>query len=144
MGKKKKSPTGKPRPIIARFVSYKKRSEFLYAKKKLKENAIYKSAFITEDLTPLRVKLLRYAKEECEDNFVLCHAINGAIRMKKLAYKNGFPLDENEKYQGTGNWLYVKSPDDLFRYDENINFSKLNYKPLLYNDNVVSDANSDF
>ena len=54
LGKKKKSPTAKPRPIIARFVSYKMKSEFLYAKKKMKENAIYKSAFITEDLTPLR------------------------------------------------------------------------------------------
>ena len=48
-----------------------KKSEFLHAKKKLKENAIYKSAFITEGLTPLRVKLLKYVKEECEDNFVL-------------------------------------------------------------------------
>ena len=103
------------------------RSEFLYANKKLKENAIFKSAFITEDLMPLRAKLLRYVKEECEDNFVLCHTINGAIRMKKSANKNGFPLDENGKDQGTGNWLYVKSPDDLFRYDENIDFSKLNY-----------------
>ena len=79
---------------MARFVSYKKRSEFLHAKKKLKENAIYKSAFITEDLTPLRAKLLRYVKEECEDNFVLCHTMNDAIRMKKSAYKNGFPLDQ--------------------------------------------------
>ena len=64
--------------------------------------------------------------------------------MKKSAYKNGFPSDKNGKDQETGNWLYVKSPDDLFRYDENIDFSKLNYKPLLYNDNVVSDADLDF
>ena len=131
LGKKKKSPTARPRPIIARFVSYKNRNEFLYAKKKLKENAIHKSAFITEDLTPLRAKLLRCVKEECEDNFVSCHTINGAIIMKKSAYKNGFPLDENGKDLGTGNWLYVKSPDDLFRYVENIDFSKPNYKPLL-------------
>ena len=105
LGKKKKSLTAKPRPVIARFVFYKKKSEFLYAKKKLKEDAIYKSAFITEGLTPLRAKLLRYVKEECEDNFVLCRTINGAIRMKKSAYKDDFPLDENRKDQGTGSWL---------------------------------------
>ena len=88
--------------------------------------------------------MLRYVKEECEDNFVLCHTINGAIRMKNSAYKNGIPLDENGKDQRTDNWLYVKSPVDLFRHDENIDFSKLNYKPLSRNDNIVFDADSDF
>ena len=85
-------------------MSYKKRSEFLHVKKKRKENAIYKSAFITEDLTPLRTKLLRYVEEECEDNFVLCHIINGAIRVKKLAYEMVFSSTKMEmtKEQATG------------------------------------------
>ena len=33
LGKKKNSPGGKPRQIIARFISYKKRNELLHAKK---------------------------------------------------------------------------------------------------------------
>ena len=40
-----------------------KKSEFLHPKKKLKENAIYKSAFITDDLMPLRAKLLKLLKK---------------------------------------------------------------------------------
>jgi len=35
LGKKKKNFTAKPRPTISRFVSYKKRNEFLFAKSKL-------------------------------------------------------------------------------------------------------------
>ena len=37
LGKRKYLPTAKPRPIIARFISYKKRNQFLYSKSKLKE-----------------------------------------------------------------------------------------------------------
>ena len=126
------------------FASYKKKSEFVFAEKKLKEHAIYKTVFITEDLTSLQTEWLRYVKEECEDNFVLYHTINDVMRMKKSAYKNGIPLDKNGKDQGTDNWLYINSTDDLFRYDVNIDFSKLNCKPLSYNDTIVSDADSDF
>ena len=59
-----------PRPVIARFVNYKKRNEFIYTKSKLKDLEGYTYAFITEDLTPLRSKLLHYIKANCE-NFVL-------------------------------------------------------------------------
>jgi len=42
----------KPQPIIARFISCKKRpSEFLYAKAKLKDSEDNEQAYITEDLT---------------------------------------------------------------------------------------------
>jgi len=37
LSRKKKSAHAKPRPVIARFVSYQKRNEFMYAKKKFKE-----------------------------------------------------------------------------------------------------------
>ena len=68
---------GKTRPIIVRFVSFKKRLELLKLKKKLKTITTdvknedpsikkLKNAFIAEDLTSLRAKLLRYVKEECD------------------------------------------------------------------------------
>ena len=31
LGKKKRSPNPKPRPMIARFISYKKQNEFMYS-----------------------------------------------------------------------------------------------------------------
>ena len=46
------------RSIIVRFVSYKKRNEILFAKSKLKNSQEFSNAFISEDLTPLRSKLL--------------------------------------------------------------------------------------
>ena len=49
----------KPRPIIAKFISYKKRDKMMFAKSKLKELENYVHCFITEDLTPLRAKLLQ-------------------------------------------------------------------------------------
>ena len=69
LGKKKISPGGKPRQIITRFISYKKRNELLHAKKNLKGSKNYPKAFLTEDLTPLRSKLLNYVKYECNDKF---------------------------------------------------------------------------
>ena len=54
--------------MIVRFVSYQKRNEFLFGKSKLKKSMHFGNAFITEDLTPLRSKLLRYLKKECDDD----------------------------------------------------------------------------
>ena len=58
LGKRNSNSVPKPRPIIVRFISYKKRNEFMYAKSKLKNSLIYKNAYLTEDLTSLRAKLL--------------------------------------------------------------------------------------
>ena len=52
--------------------------------------------------------------------------------MKKLAIKAGL-IQEYEKDEGTGPWLNVSCPDDLFKYNADIDFAKLNYKPLLFN-----------
>ena len=76
---------GKPRQTFACFISYKKQNELLHAKKNLKGSKNYPKAFLTEDLTPLRSKLLNYVKYECNDKFVLCHSMNGRIRMKKAS-----------------------------------------------------------
>ena len=48
-----------PRPIIARFVSYKNRNEFLTNKRELKNIEGRQHVFVCEDLTPLRYKLLK-------------------------------------------------------------------------------------
>ena len=128
---KKRINQSKPRPIIARFLSYKKRNEFLFSKSNLKDKPLYKDAFITEDLTPLRSKLLRYIKAECDDAFVLVHSMNGKIRMKKSARKAGKIIDGED--EGIGSWLYVNSPDDLFKHDIDIDFEKLGHTPLNFN-----------
>ena len=50
-GKKKVSGAAKPRPIIVRFMSYKKRQEFMFAKAKLRNMEGYAGVFIAGDLT---------------------------------------------------------------------------------------------
>ena len=131
----KKRPTGKPRQIIVRFASYKKRNEFIRKKSVLKSKANLKHQFITEDLTQLRSKLLIYLKETCKDEYVMIHTINGRIRMKKSMRASGEYLGPDEKDFGTGKWIYISSPDDLFRNGIELDFKKLNYKPLGFNYN---------
>ena len=111
----------------------------------------FSNAFITEDLTPLRSKLLRYVKKVCDNDFVLSHSYNGKIRMKKSAQKTGLPLDKNGNDQGTGKWLTITSVGDLFKINADVDFEKLNYLPLKYNSvtmgssviEVESDASTD-
>ena len=81
---KKRSPRAKPRPIIAKFLKYKHRNDILFSKSKLKDcnSDKFKKAFITEDLTQFRSKLVNYVKNECNGKFVLCHTYIGIIRMK--------------------------------------------------------------
>ena len=120
-------------PIIERFVNHKKRNKFVYAKSKLKLSERNSRVFITEDLTQLRNKLLNYVKNKCDDKFVLCHTLNGKIRMKKSAKKAGKLPGENGKDDGTGKWLTITSPDDLFKHNVDVDFEELNYQPLLIN-----------
>ena len=101
--------------VIVRFLSYKKRCEFLYPKSKLKEADTLNDIFITEDLTPLRIKLFRYLKNECCNQFVMVHTYTGKIRMKKAAQQTGVVSNSHNRDKGIGNWLTVTSPDDLFK-----------------------------
>ena len=88
-----------PRPIIARFVSYKKRNEFLTNKRDLKNIEGRQHVFICEDLTPLRYKLLQYMQKSCSDTgFLSCYTWNGNIKAK---------LKTSQKR------ITVNSPDDL-------------------------------
>ena len=141
IGVKKTSRNAKPRPVIVRFVSYQKRNKFLFEKSKLKKSMHFGNAFIAEDLTPLRSKLLRYVKKECDNDFVLCHSYNGKIRMKKSTQKAGLPLDKNGNDQGTGKWLTITSVDDLFKI--NVDFEKLNYLPFKYNSVTMGSSDSE-
>jgi len=47
--------------------------------------------------------------------------------------KEGLPLDDNGQDLGTGNWITVTSPDDLFKAGINVDFEKLKYEPFRYN-----------
>ena len=70
-----------------------------------------------------------------------------AIRVKHSAAKADKPLGDSGRDEGTGNWLALSSPDDLFRYNINLDFDALSYQPLLFNnsnlnDSTVSDSSS--
>ena len=68
---------------------------------------------------------MNYCKNECDKKFVLCHTINGKIRFKKSAVKEGLPLDEDGKDTETGDWITVTSPDDLFKAGIDVDFEKI-------------------
>ena len=142
LGSKRSNSACKPRPIIARFLNYKTRNQFLKAKSKLKSNPKFPNAFLTEDLTPLQSKLFHYVKDECDDEFVMCHTLKGNIRMKKSGRKAGKLIKEGLKDEGIGKWLYVTSPDDLFKHAIDVDFVKLNYQPLMFNNDSVDDSES--
>ena len=107
----------KSRSIIARFISYKKTKRIYFCQIKTEKSELFSDAYITKDLIPLRKKLLNYVKTKCGDQFVMCHTINGKIHMKHSAAKAGKPLGDSGRDEGTGNWLAISSPDDLFRYN---------------------------
>lgn len=71
-----KSP-GKKRPIIVKFVSYKKRNEVFLAKRKLKNTP----TVIREDLTKCRLQVLHAAVEKF--NFRNVWSVDGVIFVKK-------------------------------------------------------------
>ena len=52
--------------------------------------------------------------------------------MKRSAREQGV-LTDGGKDEGTGNRIVISSPDDPFRLDVDVDFAKLNYKPLLIN-----------
>ena len=62
LGRKRINLNSRPRPIIIRFVSFKKRNEFFFAKSKLRNLKQYKNAFISKDLTILKSRLLNYER----------------------------------------------------------------------------------
>jgi len=55
------------------------------------------------------------------------------FRMKKSAREQGV-LTDGGRDEDTGNWIVISSPEDLFRYNIDVDFVKLDYKPLLVNE----------
>ena len=81
LGQKRRN-SENPRPIIARFVSYKKRNEYFTNKWDLKNIEGRQHVFVCEDLTPLRYKLLKYMQKSCSDTLTSCYTRNGNIKAK--------------------------------------------------------------
>jgi len=107
LGKKKRSKAAKPRGIIARFVSYAKKQEFIEKRKKLKGTKIA----VCEDLRSTRYKLYTYLQNH--PNIRDAYVWNGAI---KVTYKN--------------TWYNIKNTDDLFQLSIDINWKELGVKFL--------------
>ena len=107
-----------PRPIIARFVTYKKRNEFLTNKRELKNIEGRQYVFVCEDLTPLRYKLLQYMQKSCSDTFTSCYTRNGNIKAK---------------LKTTENWVTVTSPDDLFKHGIDVDYKQMGCGEILNN-----------
>ena len=105
-------------PIIARFVSYKKRNEFFTNKRELKNIEGRQHVFVCEDLTPLRYKLLKYMQKSCSDTFTSCYTRNSNMKAK---------LKTSEK------WVTVTSPDDLFKHGIDVDYKKMGCGEILNN-----------
>ena len=85
------------------------------SKKALKGHTEYNGSFFTEDLTQFRSKLLWYAKKQCDGRFVKCHTKNGDIYAKL-----------KEAQEEDDDWVVIKTPEDFFKFDIEVDFSKLN------------------
>jgi len=107
-----------PRPIIARFVSYKNRNEFLTNKRELKNIEERQHVFVCEDLTPLRYKLLKHMQKSCSDTFTSSYTRNGNIKSK---------LKTSEK------WVTVTSPGDLFKHGIDVDYKQMGCGKILNN-----------
>ena len=105
-----KNPNPAPRQLIVKLKDSDKRTNIILKKRSLQENAMkrevakFSKAYIAEDLTPWRSKLLWYAKKKCDNKFVKCHTRNGKIKAKLASNP-----DSKE-------WLTIANPDDFFTH----------------------------
>ena len=109
--------TPKPRQVIVKLKDYKTRMNIIIKKRNLQDKAKEKDvmklsgAFLAEDLTPLRSKLLWYCKKQCGGKFESVHTRDGRI---------------NAKIAGTDKWVVISSPDDLFTHGINVDIDLMN------------------
>ena len=113
VGKLKAKPT-KKRQIICKLKCWKKRSEIITKKKSLGTTQNFKDCFISEDLTPLRSKLLWYAKKKCNGKFVKVHTRDGQIKAK---------LSTNPDAK---DWITLKSPDCFHKHGIDVDLRLIN------------------
>ena len=78
---------GKPRPIVARFVRRDTRTGILRSKKKIKGHAAYNGVFVSEQLSPMRAKLLHAVKNDADT--ARTWTIDGKIFCTKRADPDG-------------------------------------------------------
>ena len=95
----------KKNKLICKFIPYRMRMKILMNKKIINQakSGKFKDVFITEDLTPMRSRLIWYMKEKCKTKFTKLHTRNGVIRVKKQG-----------KDSDADPWLKVSNPDELF------------------------------
>lgn len=102
---------GSKQQVIVRFVSRNKLYEVFRSKKYLKSSPRYKGVFITDDLTPLRMKLFDIVK-------------------KDGATSNVYTRDGIIHCTFKGKHVLVSSPDDLFQLDIDVDLEALGLKEL--------------
>ena len=115
LGKKRRN-NENPRPIIPRFVSYKKRNEFLTNKREIKHIEGRQHVFVSEDLTPVRYKLLKYMQKSYSDTFTSCYTRNSNIKSKLKTSKK---------------WVTITSPDDLFMHGIDFDYKQMDCGKIL-------------
>jgi len=74
------------------------------------------TSFISEDLTTLRYKLLKYMQKSCSDTFTSCYTQNGNMKAE---------LKTSEK------WVTVTSPDDLFKHGIDFDYKQMDCGKIL-------------
>ena len=124
VGKRKKPTTDKkmgrviipkPRPVIVKFKDYGKRMSIMKKKKNfqeaVKDNEKLKDAFVVEDLTPLRNRLLWYAKNHCNGKFLKCHTKDGRI----LA-----------QLEGSEKWISLNTPEEFSAHGIDVDLKVIN------------------
>ena len=119
LGENGKLVTPKPRQVIVKLKDYSKRLNIIKKKRnfgttaKAKGFDNMKDAFIVEDLTPLRSKLLWYAKNQCNGKFKNCHTKNGKI------------LAQTEQSK-PNEWISLSTPEDFHAHNVNIDLKMIN------------------
>jgi hypothetical protein len=112
---------GKCRPILVKFVSRRSKTNVMKKKSSLKGKELYKRVYLNDDLTPLRMRLLRLVKK-----------IDGVERASTTP--DGRIRCEMKKRPGQTNAavVLVDSPDDLFKLGvDQVDYEELGLHHLL-------------
>ena len=115
------------KPILVKFISRKTRNDVMKMKKNLKEKEGYEGVFITDDLTPLRMRLLGYVKKL--PGVKKAWSYDGKIKVE-MEQK----VDPNDKSS-----IYtIQNPDDLFDLGYNqVDYHKLGLDMLAFDAHFI-------
>ena len=97
----------KKKKLICKFIPYRMKMKIILNKRHINgaKTGKYKDVFITEDLTPMRSRLVWTMKNKCTTKFTKIHTREGKIRFKK----EGEDAD-------TDPWKSITNPDELFAH----------------------------